>query len=120
MAVRQEDLLVREAIVYPFPGGDLRRRATQAAVARRRRLLWGTVTVVFALGMLLGSGPQGVATASKAGAPEAVRIQAGQTLWDLAERYAPSSVDPRAYVDAVQGLNDLEGAPTAGTRLRLP
>ena len=120
MAVRQEDLLVREAIVYPFPGAELRRRAARAAVARRRRLLSGTVTVILSLGMLLASGPEGTATASRAGAPKAVRIGAGETLWDLAERYAPASMDPRAYIDAVQGLNDLEGVPVAGTRIRLP
>ena len=120
MAVRQEDLLIREAIVYPFPGTERRRRAARSAVARRRRVLSGTVTVVLCVGMLLGGGPEGAATASKAGAPEVVRIHAGETLWDLAERYAPASVDPRAYVDAVQGLNDLDRPPLPGTRLRLP
>jgi hypothetical protein len=50
-----------------------------------------------------------------------VVVEPGQTLWDLADRYAPEGMDLRAYVDAVVGLNDLDGrAPFAGERLRLP
>jgi hypothetical protein len=47
-------------------------------------------------------------------------MRSGQTLWDLAERYAPTSTDPRAYVDQVLELNHLSGVPAAGVRVRLP
>jgi LysM domain len=48
-------------------------------------------------------------------------VEPGQTLWDLADRYAPDGTDLRAYVDAVVGLNDLgTRAPVAGERIKLP
>jgi hypothetical protein len=63
----------------------------------------------------------GTAPASKSSAPRAVVVRPGQTLWDLADRYAPEGVDPRAYVDAVVQINHLEGRPpAAGERIRLP
>jgi hypothetical protein len=47
-------------------------------------------------------------------------IRSGDTLWEVAERYAPPSVDPRAYVNAIEDLNGLVGAPEVGTKLKLP
>jgi Tfp pilus assembly protein FimV len=47
-------------------------------------------------------------------------LQAGDTLWDVAGKYAPQSVDTRAYVDALLEINHVTGAPSAGMRLKLP
>jgi hypothetical protein len=41
-------------------------------------------------------------------------------VWDIAERYAPPSIDPRAYMDEILQLNHLRTVPAAGVRIRLP
>ena len=46
MAVRQEDLLVREAVVYPFPTHMLRKRNAHRAMMARRRRTFGVAIVV--------------------------------------------------------------------------
>jgi hypothetical protein len=77
--------------------------------------LLGTMALV-----LLGGGGDSTAQASHSQAPRAVVIRSGQTLWDLALRYAPRSMDPRDYVATMLQLNHLAGPPEAGVRLRLP
>lgn len=120
MALRQEDLVALDAVVYRFPTDRIAaHRARRAMFARRRRTV-GVTTVVMALGLLLAGGPEGTASASRAGLPEAVTIRHGDTAWGLAERFAPPSVDPRAYVAAVVELNHLEGPLQPGMRLKLP
>jgi nucleoid-associated protein YgaU len=126
MALRREDLGVigyeSDAAVLTFPTSAVRRRAArQRKVAlARRRLAAGAAVVGLTFAFLLAGGPGGNSVASRSGAPRAVVVHSGDTLWDLAGRYAPDSVDPRAYVDAIQELNGLEGAPAAGMRLKLP
>ena len=120
MAVRQEDLLVREAIVYRFPTQMVRARSARRAMMARRRMTLGLVTIVLALGLLLASGPRGTATASDGRARRAVIVRAGDTLWGIAARFSPETIDPRAYVDALESLNSLQGPIQPGMRLRLP
>jgi nucleoid-associated protein YgaU len=129
MALRKEDLERDprigggpDADVYSFPTTTVRRRAArQRRVAlARRRLAAGAVVVALAMGFLLAGGPGANSVASRPGTPRAVVVQAGDTLWDLAGRYAPENVDPRAYVDALEDLNGLSGAPGVGMRLKLP
>ena len=57
MAIRQEELLVTEAVIYRFPAAALRSRRARAAMLRRRRTTLGVVTVVTALALLISSGP---------------------------------------------------------------
>ena len=52
MAVRQEDLLVREAIVYRFPGQAAQARRSRRAMMARRRMTLGVVSVLAATTML--------------------------------------------------------------------
>jgi hypothetical protein len=127
MALRREDLdrfVPREedAAVLAFPTVAVRRRIARErrAALVRRRLAAGAVVVSLTAGFLLAGGPGSTSAASRPGTPKAVVVQPGDTLWALATRYAPDSVDPRAYVDAVQELNGLAGAPVAGMRLKLP
>jgi Tfp pilus assembly protein FimV len=62
----------------------------------------------------------GTAPASRPGAPRAVVVHAGDTLWGIAARYSPDGIDKRAYVDALVALNELSGVPRAGQRIVLP
>jgi Tfp pilus assembly protein FimV len=131
MAIRVEELQLEPAVgarVYAFPTDvargrtAARRRAARArrrAIARRRTALGATVVVIATM-MLFAGGPAGVSTASSRHVPKAITIQSGQSLWSVAERYAPDGIDPRAYVDAVLALNHLSQPPPAGASLRLP
>ena len=130
MAIRVEELEapIEDARIYRFPveavrphRAELRRRAIRRrrAVARRRAAV-AAVIVVVSVVMLFAGGPSSVAPAAGRGAPRAVVVQPGQTLWSLAERYAGAGIDPRAYVDAILALNGLDGPPEAGARIRLP
>lgn len=118
MAIRKEDLERREARIYRFPSGPVRARVRRRRMlVRRRRTGLALVAVVVVVATLFGGGSS---VASRPEAPAAVTIRAGDTLWELAGRYAPPGIDRRAYVDAVVALNGLSGAPRAGQRLRLP
>ena len=134
MAARIEDLVGpgrahTGAIVYKFPTEQVRRAAAyerarerrrHRAQIRRRRAGLAVVALGTVVVSTFASGPDGSAPASAPGAPQVIVIQPGQTLWDVAERYAPESIDPRAYVDALEQLNQLDGSVMAGARIRLP
>lgn len=139
MAARIEDLLGqdrvglgsarRDAVVYKFPTEQVRRAAAyertrqrrrHRAQIRRRRAALAVVGLATVIVSIFASGPDGTAPASAPGAPHAVVIQPGQTLWDIAERYAPEGIDPRAYVDSLSRLNELDGALVSGAQIRLP
>jgi hypothetical protein len=135
MAVRIEDLAAPRptsrsgAIVYKFPTEQVRARAAlqraaqrrrNRAMVRRRRAALALVAIGTVAATLLGGGPDGSSVASAPGAPKAVVIQPGETLWDIAQAHAPASIDPRAYIDAIVALNDLGPSLPAGLRIRLP
>ena len=125
MAVRSEDVPVIEGhagrvLDFPEPPGSRRVLRPGRAQIRRRRLgVLLSALIVVAL-VWASTRPRTYVAGSRPGAPRAVVVAEGQTLWDLAERFAPLGVDPRDYSDAVAELNDLEGTIQAGQRLRLP
>ena len=94
-------------------------RPRRSTYLRRRAAVLGVGALLVA-GGIVGTGPSGVAVASRPGAPSSVVVRQGTTLWSLADRYAPPGADPRAYVDALAEVNGLRGAPQVGQRLRLP
>lgn len=132
MALRREDVgshqpwlwpdeTPDEAAVVAFPTGWVRARVRRRQMAaRRRRAALALAGLVVVIATLLGGGSGGSAVASKDAAPRSVVLQPGDTVWDLAEKWAPPSLDPRAYVDAVLALNELDGPPAVGQRIRLP
>ena len=126
MAIRKEDLAFsNEAVVYRFPVERVRPPRARViarrhrAQVRRRRLALGVVALSIIGLTVAGGGVGGDASAGRH-ARHSVVVQPGQTLWDIAERNAPTGVDPRAYVDALEERNGLEGVVTPGTRLELP
>jgi hypothetical protein len=120
MAITQEELLVTEAAIYRFPTGMIRARRARARMMRRRRTTLGVATLLVAVGVLAGMGRGAEPREERPAAPRTVVVGAGDTLWDMAERFAPASMDLRAYVAAVGELNELDEAIHPGMRLRLP
>jgi LysM domain len=122
MAIRQEELgypASGRVLRFPAERAAARLRRQRVAEARRRLALGATGMVVIAA-LILGGGTGGSAVASRPGAPRTVVLQPGETLWAVATEFAPRGVDPRAYVDALEELNELKGAAPAGMRLTLP
>ena len=123
MAIRREDLVPgASGAVLAFPTGYARRKAARQMriVYVRRRLALAGIFVLIIAGWLLAGGVSNSAVSSQDGAPARITLQSGQTLWEVADRYAPEGIDPRAYVDLLLQMNNIEGAPQAGQRLRLP
>ena len=121
MAVRKQDFYPlggSEGLVYDFRAHARARRA-RAQIRRRRLLALSVVVVTIAL-VWAAARPRPYAAGSRPGAPRAVVVDGGQTLWGLSQRYAPLGVDWRDYSDALVEINHLEGAIQAGQRLRLP
>jgi hypothetical protein len=120
MALRREEIRAADAAVYVFPTAVARSRARRAAMLARRR----RSAAVAAILILASSGAwtlgRGGGVASRAGAPARVTVRTGDTLWDLAARYAHPDTDARAYVDALAASNGLHGELLAGVRLELP
>ncbi|HET7481218.1 MAG TPA: LysM peptidoglycan-binding domain-containing protein [Actinomycetota bacterium] len=125
MALRSQDLIAADAVVYRFPVERVRvPRARVAArrhraLVRRRRLGLGIVALSI-IGLTLIGGGTGGSAAAGDHRPGHVVVQPGQTLWSIATRYAPAGVDPRAYVDRLEALNHVDAGVAPGTRLRLP
>jgi nucleoid-associated protein YgaU len=125
MAVRKQDLSPlggSEGLVYDFPlrRAHARARRARAVQIRRRRLLALSLVVVTIALVWAATRPRPYVAGSRPGAPRAVVVDEGQTLWGLSQRYAPLGVDWRDYSDALVEINHLEGAIQAGQRLRLP
>ena len=127
MAMVREELVEGPGAVvlrFPGPAPPVRRPrlppARRRAAVARRRLVVGLAGLVLVAALVLATGPGGVAVSSRPGVPARITVGQGETIWDLAERYAPHGIDRRAYVDAVLELNRLDGMPIAGQRLKLP
>ena len=81
--------------------------------------LAATPLVIIALIVALNGGGA-VATSQGSSVPlEQVTISAGQTLYDLAEEYAPDS-DPSEFVSDIVALNDLGGSLQPGQSIDIP
>lgn len=78
------------------------------------------VPVVAAVMVLALNGGGATATNSSGSPLEEVTLQAGQSLWQLAEDIAPD-VDPRDVISDIMSVNQLDsGSVQAGQRLMLP
>lgn len=87
---------LRLVSTVPRPAPVVRPRPT-AAVYRRRRI--GVVVAATALALVVAQAA--TALGGGEGVPAAVTVQAGDSLWSIAERVAPGE-DPRPIVDRLQ------------------
>lgn len=93
-------------------------------LTRRGRLLLvlavlGALLFAFWLGSLRAS-LAATASAGVAASGDAVVLEPGQTLWEIARRRAPDA-DPRIAVHRIMVVNNLSGASvSAGQRILVP
>jgi len=92
-------------------------------LTRRGRAVFTTLAatplVIAALFFALNGGGA-VATSTGSIVPlESVTISAGETLWDLAEEYAPDA-NPSDFVSDVLALNELGASLQAGQSIDIP
>lgn len=104
--------VMRDVGLAPRSAGESRRTTLGVALV-------AVALLVALLTPLRARAPSSSPTKGRA-APTAVTLAPGDTLWEVAARYAPPAIDPRAYVDELIALNRLQGAPLAGQRIRLP
>ena len=91
-------------------------------LTRRGRavVVLGFLVALLTGGFTLGHAPSEASGRTHALTPRHVTVQAGDTLWTVAERVAPH-VDPRLVVAQIQQLNHLKTAELlAGTQLAVP
>lgn len=119
-----------EALRRPPRGTRVSARQRVPAVAcavpraqRRGRLMLLTAAAVCVAVVALGAVIGGLANGMATEVPErtaVVSVAPGETLWDVAARYAPES-DPRAVVERIEELNGVTATDvTVGYALTVP
>ncbi|WP_411700514.1 LysM peptidoglycan-binding domain-containing protein [Conyzicola sp.] len=109
---------ITERPVVRVPSAQPRLRITK----RGRAVLTTLAAIPVVAGVMLVALNGGGATATNSSGAdlEEVTVQAGQSLWSLAEDIAPG-VDPRDVINDILSVNQLEtGSVQAGQRLMLP
>jgi len=90
-------------------------------LTRRGRAVFTTLAalplVIAALFFVLNGG--GAIATSGTEQLEQITVQPGQTLWDLAEEYAPTA-DPRDFIADIMSVNELGVSLVAGDTLAIP
>lgn len=109
-------------VVTQRPAGPVAACARPRSSRRWRALLVtaaAVCAVVFGFGAVVGSLANGLATEVPK-QTAVVSVAPGESLWDVATRYAPGS-DPRAIVQRIEELNGVSAdAVTAGSALTVP
>jgi hypothetical protein len=99
--------------------GRTYRLSRRARLVRSGLILALLITACNQLPQML-SGAFASATKSQPGVVHYITVRAGDSLWSLAERYAPNE-DPRDWIDAVTvGNNIADQGIYPGERLALP
>jgi len=108
----------RSDVVVRVPSATPRLRLT-----KRGRVVFTSLAalpVVAAVMVFALNGGGATATSSSGAELEEITMQAGESLWQLAEDIAPG-VDPRDVISDIMAVNQLEsGSVQAGQRLMLP
>lgn len=91
-----------------------RPRSSGLVLTRRGRLAVGVLSVLFLLVVVMLSGrftaDAGTSAADQGRATGVVVVQAGESLWQIAQSIAPNA-DPRETVTRIRELNGLGDAP---------
>lgn len=97
---------------------------TSAPITPARYLLRriATATLVIALLAALGYAFIGVLSAGSTPpvAGRSITVYTGDTLWSIAEREVPNTMDIREYIWQIEQLNNIDASLTPGQRLILP
>jgi hypothetical protein len=122
-AVKPGSIAVRPSAGHPAATGTPR---THLRLTRRGRVVFTTLAalplVLGSIGVAVNGGVAAAENAAGVGesAFEYVTIDAGQSLWELAESIAPQQ-DPRDVIADIVNLNQLSSdAVEPGQRLALP
>jgi nucleoid-associated protein YgaU len=93
-----------------------------AALASRYQRLAVRLAFVIVIAALIASGARfGRSECPAAADAVVVAVNEGDTLWDLAVRYGPSSADPRKTVCEIRKANDIVGSLIhPGDTVRIP
>lgn len=95
-------------------------RRSCAPRAPRLSLVWVLAIASVACAAVVGLGSLGGAVApSVPSTTKVVRVQPGESLWELAGRVAPDA-DTSAVVDRIRELNGVDGAVQPGQPLTVP
>ena len=106
----------RSATPVTAPSVRLTRRGRAVLVLLAAALL----LTAFSLGRTASEAADARGGVASAPAPTQTTVQAGESLWSVAQRIAPDN-DPREVIAQIQRLNDLDGAHLAvGQQLLLP
>jgi LysM repeat protein len=102
--------------------GAARPRQGSLRLTRRGRLVVLVLGLIamLALGVVLGS-VSAASDGSTAGRTETIRVQSGDTLWDIAAERAGSGESVQDVIDEIRAINHLSsGALMAGDQLEVP
>jgi hypothetical protein len=113
-------------VAHPQSDASAAASRTRLRLTRRGRIVFTTLAslplVVWALVAVLGAGGAAADAGATLGATtfEYVTVQAGDSLWAIAESIAPEA-DPRVVIDEIVRLNGLaDPVVEPGQRLALP
>lgn len=101
-----------------------RLRSPRLRLTRRGRFVFTSLAAgplaVLALAIALNGGIAAAGTQGSAGTFDYITVQAGQSLWELAETVAPAA-DPREVISGIVRLNQLENSELhPGDRIAIP
>lgn len=108
-----------EAGVYAFPVSAAPASVRPCFAARRAAVLALVAVAVLAVYLALTLESPAISHRERLDAPRRIVVAPGQTLWDVAQTYAPPGSDWSSYAAALVELNELDGDLQAGQRLRL-
>ena len=108
-----------EDAVYDFPIAHGPPAIRLRFAARRLAVLALAAVAALAVYLVFTLESPAISQGHRIDAPRAIVVAPGQTLWDLAQTYAPPGSEWSSYAAEIVELNDLDGGLQAGQRLRL-